>query len=266
MVDGAISVRRFYGDVKTGDYDLLDLVGPFVDFASAMLVLVYIVLMFLQKASSAKESEKILGGLERIPWSSPNVDIAAKTESFFSTIAGLMKLIKEEAFNNVLCNIILLVNLLRVIQCTSLHPRLALLTGTVANAADDLWHTALLTCLLMLCFAGIGTWRFGNTLEEFGTFERTLQTEFEMLFGGFSPNWASDPQLPRELQAFVVLYLMILFLLVLNFLLAIIVEAYMKVREGVASMNCEGEFCNDVAVTVSARVLTWIKGLVESLI
>ena len=31
--------------------------------------------------------------------------------------------------------------------------------------ADDLWHTALLTCLLMLCFAGIGTWRFGNTME-----------------------------------------------------------------------------------------------------
>ena len=30
-------------------------------------------------------------------------------------------------------------------QCTSLHPRLALLTGTVEQALDDLWHTGLLT-------------------------------------------------------------------------------------------------------------------------
>jgi hypothetical protein len=37
-------------------------------------------------------------------------------------------------------------------------------------------------------------------LQEFGSFERTLQTEFEMLFGGFSENWANDPMLPRELQ------------------------------------------------------------------
>ena len=40
-----------------------------------------------------------------------------------------------------------------------------------------------------------------------------------------------DPQVPMDMQAFVVLYLMVLSLLVLNFLLAIIVEAYMRIRE-----------------------------------
>ena len=50
-----------------------------------------------------------------------------------------------------------------------------------------------------------------------------IQTEFEMLFGNFPTTWANDPQLPRDLQAFIVLYLITLFLLVLNFLLAIIV-------------------------------------------
>ena len=30
-------------------------------------------------------------------------------------------------------------------QCTSLHPRLALLTGTIYQAFDDLWHTGILT-------------------------------------------------------------------------------------------------------------------------
>ncbi len=35
--------------------------------------------------------------------------------------------------------------LLRAPQCTSLHPRLALLTGTLERALDDLWHTSILT-------------------------------------------------------------------------------------------------------------------------
>ena len=38
------------------------------------------------------------------------------------------------------------------------------------------------------------------SVQEFGSFERTLQTEFQMLFGEFVSNWANDPQLPRELQ------------------------------------------------------------------
>ena len=74
--------------------------------------------------------------------------------------------------------------------------------------------------------------RLANTwqLEEFGTLERTLQTEFEMLFGQFPDNWHSHAEFPMDLRAFVVLYLMVLFLLVLNFLLAIIVDAYMRMR------------------------------------
>jgi hypothetical protein len=188
------------------------------------------------------------------------VALSVKTKSFFTTIEALRRLTGTEEFINMLFNIILLLNLLRVIQCTSLHPRLALLTGTLTHAWDDLWHTAILTCLLMLCFAGIGTWRFGNTLEGFGSFERTLQTEFEMLFGGFPEAWSNDPQLPRELQAFVVLYLMVLFLLVLNFLLAIIVEAYMKVREQQDELATEGMFQDDIYSCIAGGVLRIANG------
>ena len=46
----------------------------------------------------------------------------------------------------------------------------------------------------------VGTWRFGNTREDFGDFETSLRTEFEMLFGGFPEGWGDDPALQRELQ------------------------------------------------------------------
>lgn len=52
-----------------------------------------------------------------------------------------------------------------------------------ASHQDDLFHTAMLTTILMLCFAGIGTWRFGSEYEHYADFETTLQTEFELLFG-----------------------------------------------------------------------------------
>jgi hypothetical protein len=47
-------------------------------------------------------------------------------------------------------------------QCTALHPRLALLTGTIAKALDDLFHASILILLLMCTFAAIATWRFGT--------------------------------------------------------------------------------------------------------
>jgi len=143
---------------------------------------------------------------------------------------------------NTLCNIILLVNLLRVIMCTSVHPRLALLTGTLSNALDDLFHTAFLTCALMLCFAGIGTWRFGSTYDAYSDFETTLQTQFELLFGEFQDGWTDS----REMAAFNVIYLMVLFLLVLNFLLAIIIEAYMKLRQDINAKQTEESFGKDL--------------------
>ena len=169
-----------------------------------------------------------------------------KLTLFFQNVEELKTLIRRENYNNILCNVIVTVNLLRVIQFTSLHPRLAMLTGTLINALDDLWHTAILTVLLMLLFAGLGNWRFGDRLEQFETVESTLLLEWEMLFGVLPTNWGDDKQLKEELQLWTVLYLMVVFLLILNFLLAIIVDAYMKVREGIIEFETENEFFSDV--------------------
>jgi hypothetical protein len=51
----------------------------------------------------------------------------------------MLQLIETDSYLDSFCSVILFVSLLRVIQCTSLHPRLALLTGTLDHALDDLW-------------------------------------------------------------------------------------------------------------------------------
>lgn len=50
----------------------------------------------------------------------------------------LYSLCLEESRIDILCNVILLVNLFRVIQCTSMHPRLNLLLGTLKVGVDVL--------------------------------------------------------------------------------------------------------------------------------
>ena len=219
---------------NAGTFDAMVFVEGITDLLCGGGVLVYIVMQFPAQIRSANTVRGVLGRLDAIPWESASVDLADKKSSFFEYVQDLLDHIGwSEQLNNI-CNIIMLVNLLRVIMCTNVHPRLALLTGTVANAMvcmyewqerparmtkeiciygkrdllvcfsrvcsntmeclslslslcvcvcarapsclcvcvhalarssvlqDDLWHTAILTCLLLVCFAGIGTWRFGR--------------------------------------------------------------------------------------------------------
>jgi uncharacterized protein YpmS len=73
-----------------------------------------------------------------------------------------------------------------------------------------------------------------------------------MLFGALPANWGVDKQLTRELQLWTVLYLMLVSLLILNFFLAIIVEAYMKVRDCIDASETESEFFTEVYFTLDS--------------
>jgi hypothetical protein len=79
----------------------------------------------------------------------------------------------------------------------------------------------------MACFGGIANWKFGAFRSEYTSFVQTVQTFVEMWFGGaFNDDWTED----SALSIMNILFLIVLFLLVLNFLLAIIVDAYTKVQ------------------------------------
>uniref|UniRef100_A0A7S1DHJ7 Polycystin cation channel PKD1/PKD2 domain-containing protein n=2 Tax=Hemiselmis andersenii TaxID=464988 RepID=A0A7S1DHJ7_HEMAN len=224
-----------------------------VDVLTIVMTTVVVCLRLPSKIASAGAVREILHNLDAIPWASSDVSVTDKKTTFFANVQDLLALIGTEESVDAFLNVVLIVLLIRVIQCTSLHPRLALLTGTISKAMDDFWHSALLIILIMGSFAGIGTWRFGSEREEFGTFEKTMQTEFLMFLGEFLEDWATD----TDLQAFIVLYLMIMFLLVLNFLLAIIVEAYMGVREVNEENEIEQEFLTDMASIFQANLMSY---------
>ena len=146
---------------------------------------------------------------------------------------------------------VLIVNILRIIQCTSLHPRLASLTGTLSKAMDDLWHTSVHIFLVLGLFSAVGTWRFGSARTEFVTLSVSFTTLLNMMFsGGFIENW--DESL--DLQGFMVLFLILVVLLILNFLLAKIVDACGKIQEHKEELDIEQNFISDLFWVLVSRV------------
>jgi hypothetical protein len=145
MFDALFSV---ISTIRTGAMDMMVIIESITDLMCGTLVIVYIILRFPAQISSAQTVKDILGVLDDIPWASPDVPLVEKKTAFFDNVGLLLEKISwSETLNN-LCNAILLVNLLRVIMCTSVHPRLALLTGTISNAMVSLC-TGLLACCLL---------------------------------------------------------------------------------------------------------------------
>ncbi len=174
-----------------------------MDIASAVLVILAGAYRLRTRLTSADRTAAIVGGLSSIPWDSELVPLADKKASFFAGVLELLALVEEDAWSGRLANAALLVSLLRVIQCTALHPRLALLTGTVAAALDDLWHTGVLSVFLMACFAGIGKWRFGAEMKAFSTMDESLRTGFNLMFTATAfDGWTKVPP-PIHLVLFI---------------------------------------------------------------
>lgn len=102
---------------------------PTVDALCGIFIVIYCGLRMTSSQNSSNLASSILGGLDQIPWADPDVQLAAKQKDFFALVEKLTTLIEWEVKLDAMCYAILVVSLLRVIQCTSLHPRLALLTG-----------------------------------------------------------------------------------------------------------------------------------------
>jgi len=228
------------------------------DIVIISLMVVAVSLQISYKVGSREVVGSLLDDLTGIPWSSSEVSVREKKDTFFSSVQELLLNIQQDAWVDFVLNIVLLMLLVSVMQTTSLHPRLALLTGTISNSLDDFWHSALLILLIMGAFAGIGTGRFGGSKAEFATWEKSMQTEFMMILCDFTEvrGWGDDP----ELSVFVVLYLAVMFLVILNFLLAIIVENYMKQRRLIIDIETEMEFFTDCACIARSHILGLVHG------
>jgi len=107
---------------------------PAVDACFGLFIILYCGLRMASSRDSSNLASTILGGLNEIPWADPDIQLSSKQQDFFALVQKLTTVIEWEVQMDSLCYAILVISLLRLIQCTSVHPRLALLTGIQTHA------------------------------------------------------------------------------------------------------------------------------------
>mmetsp|Transcript_21274 Transcript_21274/g.46660 ORF Transcript_21274/g.46660 Transcript_21274/m.46660 type:complete len:1658 (-) Transcript_21274:219-5192(-) len=252
MIDTVIQQLR----LKRSRDAIAERVQAAYDLVLSICLQVILVVRLKDMANSEQRTKDTTGKLASINWDLQELSPLEKKHLALGYTNDLLDLVAYEERCNTMWMVLLFLILLRILSYTSFHPRLALLTGTVTRAFDDMWHTALLVVLISVCFGVIGTWRFGGNRTDFIDLEATMQTQFLMLFGGFQENWVES----TEMIIYTVSYMLVQFILILNFILAIIVEAYMKVREVIEEMEVEAEFFHDVFNAYLAHFVGMLSG------
>lgn len=131
----------------------------------------------------------------------------------------------------------IILQFIRFVLYLSLHPRMAVLVNTMKALADNLYHFLLYFIFINIILVYLGWWMFAELDNlNYGTFMKTLYTQFRMLTGDFPfplemPNFA--------LATYLILYTFMVFIILVNFLLAIVVGSYESVMKDVIEMETD---------------------------
>jgi len=110
------------------------------------------------------------------------------------------------------------------------QPRLGVITRSLRLALPDLLHFALVAGAVFVGYSMTAFLIFGNTVPQFSGFGASVNACFSMMLGDFSDVAAALGQLDGVTGVagglFFWSYMLLVFLVLLNFLLAIIVDAF----------------------------------------
>jgi len=124
--------------------------------------------------------------------------------------------------------------MLKFFKAFQANPRLQLVTNTLIHAADELFHFLIVFSAIFMGFSVSGHILFGDDLMEFSSVHRSMNTAYIALLGDFG--WYGEEiisdrglgsGLPRwVLSCWFVFYSTFVVLIILNMLLAIIMDHY----------------------------------------
>ena len=174
---------------------------------------------------SERSVSRTVSDIAGVPFASEKISFDDKVQTFFQVVTHLKEKIKTFTIIRALMFACFLAMSLRLIQGMSAHPRTGMLTGTIVRGLDDLTHFGFLFIIVFLFFSVMSTWVFGYARQDFATLEASMKSLFEQLLGILPQDFQDD----EFLICYVIISNIVFYFLMLNFVLAIVVEAYMKV-------------------------------------
>ena len=122
--------------------------------------------------------------------------------------------------------------LIRFIKMARLHPKTAFLTQTIVESAETMMPFGVLFLMFMTAFAYAGVLLFGQKNQDFITIMFAILKMWNMLLGDFDTEMYMDgEEFDWFKVAWFLLFFVVGFYILLNMLLAIIMDAYESVKE-----------------------------------
>ncbi|CAE8736463.1 unnamed protein product, partial [Polarella glacialis] len=132
---------------------------------------------------------------------------------------------------NIVIVIYPMIIMLRLFKSFAAQPRLAIVTKTLESAAPDLMHFFLVFGFVFLCFVVNSILFFGQDLEDFSNFPRSLDACFQAMFSN-DRDWDGMKEIGfMKAAVFFWAFSLIMVMILLNMLLAIIMDAYAGEKE-----------------------------------
>jgi len=146
--------------------------------------------------------------------------------------------------------------MMRLFKAFAAQPRLAIVTKTLALAANDLTHFGIVFLSIFFAYVAMGMAFFGREVESFASFDRASLALLRALMGDFS---VEDMELRGRPVAFFFFgtYMMAAVLLLLNMLIAILMDVYGQVAAGSRTSESLWHECYDI---VRRGIKKWTGG------
>uniref|UniRef100_A0A0G4H733 Polycystin cation channel PKD1/PKD2 domain-containing protein n=1 Tax=Chromera velia CCMP2878 TaxID=1169474 RepID=A0A0G4H733_9ALVE len=122
---------------------------------------------------------------------------------------------------------------------------------------DDMWHFVIIFGILFFCLAFLATWAFGPMgYSSFETFETASMTQSMMLIGDWP--WPEGNGSHLLLGLYLFTFGFVVFFVLVNFFLAIVVDAFQVIKDQIRECEVEASFLADILdAALSAIYRKW---------
>jgi len=159
-------------------------------------------------------------------------------QHFFEVKEQIHNIDSQYAIIKIFGTIVYVLQVVQLVFHLGTHPRVDLLFATLSKIMNDVLHYCIIFIFVFVLLGYYGHWMFSGILPHiFGTFGGSLLKQMEMIVG-FADNWPwSDVEVMNHQQKgsfmlYVALYFGIVFLILLNFFIAIVLEGFNGVWKG----------------------------------
>jgi hypothetical protein len=158
---------------------------------------------------------------------------SAELQSVVDDFQRAEDIVNTREYLNMIIVFVILCQVMRLLKVLDFQPKLALVTRTVLNAGWELFHFMLLFGLQTCAFSGCAYVAFGTIHEDFSSFAAAIGTCFGLFMGETGVHYdMAESEMSTQWYFFYLSYMLLQFFILLNILLAILVDAYIAVRSG----------------------------------